>query len=166
MSDPADLTIKAAGEAMRTGELTSVDLTEAVLERARITESQLHAFLTLDQAGAKAGAVAAQRAADIVTRTGQPHVYVPLTSGRLPRSESCPVMENDEDNSKWQMISPELQSSCEVFGQNDAFWLRSWADDMQKDDSESYVWLLWRKYSCCTSTRGALLFTTGGAVCG
>ena len=114
----------------------------------------------------KAGAVAAQRAADIVTRTGQPHVYVPLTSGRLPRSESCPVMENDEDNSKWQMVSPKPQSSCEVFGQNDSLWLSSWAANKQEDDSESYVWLLWRKYSCCTSTRGTLLFTTGGAVCG
>ncbi len=52
MSDPADLTIAAAGAAMRRGELTAVALTEAVLERARISESQIHAFLTLDQEGA------------------------------------------------------------------------------------------------------------------
>ncbi len=62
MTDPADLTIAAAGAAMRAGELTSADLTEAVLERARITESHLHAFLTLDQDGAKAAAAAADAA--------------------------------------------------------------------------------------------------------
>ena len=62
MSDPADLTIKAAGDAIRAGDLTSVDLTEAVLERARITESHLHAFLTLDQEGAKKSAAAADAA--------------------------------------------------------------------------------------------------------
>ncbi|MCP3975597.1 MAG: Asp-tRNA(Asn)/Glu-tRNA(Gln) amidotransferase subunit GatA [bacterium] len=59
MSDPADLTISEAGAAMRAGALTSVDLTEAVLQRARVTESELHAFLTLDQAGAKSAAEAA-----------------------------------------------------------------------------------------------------------
>ena len=62
MSDPADLTIVEAGAKIRSGELTSVDLTEAVLERARISESHLHAFLTLDQEGAREKAVAADAA--------------------------------------------------------------------------------------------------------
>ena len=62
MSDPADLTITAAGAALRDGSLTSVDLTEAVLERARVTEAHLHAYLTLDQAGARRGAIAADKA--------------------------------------------------------------------------------------------------------
>ncbi|NND04584.1 MAG: Asp-tRNA(Asn)/Glu-tRNA(Gln) amidotransferase subunit GatA [Acidimicrobiia bacterium] len=59
MSDPADLTIAEAGAKIRSGGLTSVDLTEAVLERARISESHLHAFLTLDQVGAQERAAAA-----------------------------------------------------------------------------------------------------------
>ena len=62
MSDPADLTIKAAGVELRAGRLSSADLTEAVLERARISESHLHAYLTLDQAGAKEAAAAADAA--------------------------------------------------------------------------------------------------------
>ncbi len=62
MSDPADLTIRAAGDALRSGQLTSAELTEAVLERGRITEAHLHAFLTLDQEGAKEAAAAADAA--------------------------------------------------------------------------------------------------------
>ncbi len=59
MSDPADLTVAAAGAALRSGELSSVDLTDAVLRRAAITESHLHAYLTLDKEGARAAAAAA-----------------------------------------------------------------------------------------------------------
>ncbi len=62
MSDPADLTIAAAGAKLRSGELSSVDLTEAVLERARMSESHLHAYLTLDQTGAREKATAADAA--------------------------------------------------------------------------------------------------------
>jgi aspartyl-tRNA(Asn)/glutamyl-tRNA(Gln) amidotransferase subunit A len=62
MSDPADLTITEAGAALRAGSLTSVDLTEAVLERARVTEAHLHAYLTLDQDGARRAAEAADQA--------------------------------------------------------------------------------------------------------
>jgi aspartyl-tRNA(Asn)/glutamyl-tRNA(Gln) amidotransferase subunit A len=62
MSDPADLTITEAAAALRSGSLTSVDLTEAVLQRARVTEAHLHAYLTLDQTGAHAAAAAADKA--------------------------------------------------------------------------------------------------------
>jgi len=49
VTNPADLTVAAAGRALRSGDLTATDLTEAVLHRAAITESHLHAYLTLDQ---------------------------------------------------------------------------------------------------------------------
>ncbi len=62
MSDAADLTIAAAGQALRSGELTATELTEAVLRRAAVTESHLHAYLTLDQDGARAAAAAADAA--------------------------------------------------------------------------------------------------------
>ncbi len=62
MSDPADLTVAAAGRALRTGELSSAELTEAVLRRASVTEAHLHAYLTLDQEGARAAAAAADEA--------------------------------------------------------------------------------------------------------
>ncbi len=62
MSDPADLTIGAAGRALRSGELSAVELTEAALRRAAVTESHLHAYLALDQDGARAAAAAADAA--------------------------------------------------------------------------------------------------------
>jgi len=62
VSDPADLTIGAAAAAIRLGDLTSVELTEAVLRRARMTEAELHAYLTLDQEGALIAAAQADAA--------------------------------------------------------------------------------------------------------
>jgi aspartyl-tRNA(Asn)/glutamyl-tRNA(Gln) amidotransferase subunit A len=56
VSDPADLTIAAAGAALRSGALTSVGLLEAVRRRASMTEANLHAFLTLDPEGAAGSA--------------------------------------------------------------------------------------------------------------
>lgn len=61
MADAADLTIAAAGAAIRRGELSAVDLLEAVVRRASMTEAHLHAYLTLDQAGARAAAEQADR---------------------------------------------------------------------------------------------------------
>jgi aspartyl-tRNA(Asn)/glutamyl-tRNA(Gln) amidotransferase subunit A len=52
----SDLTIVEAGKRIRSGETTSVELLEAVLDRAHRTEAQLHAYLTLDREGAHAAA--------------------------------------------------------------------------------------------------------------
>ena len=52
MTDLADLTISEAGLGLRAGDFTSVDLLEAVMKRASMTEAQLHAYLTLDHEGA------------------------------------------------------------------------------------------------------------------
>lgn len=54
----ADLTIVEAGRRLEAGEITSVDLTEAVLERATMTEAQLHCYLTIDRDGALESAAA------------------------------------------------------------------------------------------------------------
>ncbi len=59
MTSPADLTIALAGAAIRAGDLSAVDLTEAVLERASMTEANVHAYLTLDAQGARDAARAA-----------------------------------------------------------------------------------------------------------
>ena len=56
MSSPADLTIGEAGSRIRSGELTAVDLVESVLDRASMTEADVHAYLTLDDEGARAAA--------------------------------------------------------------------------------------------------------------
>jgi aspartyl-tRNA(Asn)/glutamyl-tRNA(Gln) amidotransferase subunit A len=59
VTSPADMTIAGAGRAIRSGELSAVDLLEATLERAAMTEAELHAYLTLDHQGARERAEAA-----------------------------------------------------------------------------------------------------------
>jgi aspartyl-tRNA(Asn)/glutamyl-tRNA(Gln) amidotransferase subunit A len=54
-----DLTIVEAGQKLRSGEVTCVELLEAVLDVAHRTEAQLHAYLTIDRDGARAAAEAA-----------------------------------------------------------------------------------------------------------
>jgi aspartyl-tRNA(Asn)/glutamyl-tRNA(Gln) amidotransferase subunit A len=51
-----DLTIVAAGEGLRSGDFSAVDLLESVLDRAHRTEAQLHAYLTIDRDGARMAA--------------------------------------------------------------------------------------------------------------
>ena len=103
----------------------------------------------------KAAAVLAQRAGDITTRTGQPHVYLPLpTGGRRMVGNSMvwlppPLMERDASTGKWQMLAPLAQRSCEVFGANDSVLPVSWGDG-RTSGSGGYAFNLWRPYSCCS----------------
>lgn len=65
----------------------------------------------------KASALVAQRVADIITRSGQPHVYQVLQGqkqdGYWPPE---PVTENTgTENHKWQRLAPQLSQSCAVF---------------------------------------------------
>lgn len=89
----------------------------------------------------KASAVVAQRAIDIVTRTGQLHVYQPLISHSYhgywaPES----VTENTgTHNHKWQRLSPSTSSSCSTFPDN--------AQPIANDGG--YAWALWQPYKCC-----------------
>ncbi len=89
----------------------------------------------------KAAAVVAQRAGDIVTRVGQPHVYQPLRS--IPRDgywPAGPLVEGMASTGKWQELTPSLSSSCAVFPNN-----RTRVQAQRGD----YAWALWRPYSCC-----------------
>jgi integrating conjugative element protein (TIGR03756 family) len=90
----------------------------------------------------KAAAVVAERAGDIVTREGQPHVYQPLlaqpSDGYWPAG---PLIESDASTGKWQELAPELSMKCAVFPDGEA--LHSQAVD------GAYAWTLWRPYSCC-----------------
>ncbi|KPZ12434.1 hypothetical protein ALO41_200160 [Pseudomonas amygdali pv. ulmi] len=89
----------------------------------------------------KAAAVMAQRAADVVTRVGQVHVYMPIRS--LPQQgywPPGPVMEGDITTHKWQELAPTVSPTCAVFPQENF--------DLLSVDG-SYAWALWRPYSCC-----------------
>lgn len=89
----------------------------------------------------KSGVVIAQRAGDIVTRRGQPHVYQPLLAnakdGYWPAGE---LVETDAQTGKWQELTPTLSRTCAVFPHNDA------RVQAQRGD---YAWALWRPYACC-----------------
>ncbi|PMR75283.1 TIGR03756 family integrating conjugative element protein [Billgrantia endophytica] len=89
----------------------------------------------------KAAAVVAQRAGDIVTREGQPHVYQPLLAesrdGYWPAEA---LIESDASTGKWQELTPHLSSTCMTFPHDNP---RAQA---QRGD---YAWALWRPYECC-----------------
>ena len=90
---------------------------------------------------AKAAAVIAQRAINIVSQTRQiPHIY-----------KAYP-MSAHEKNPAWQMITPKSSSHCEAFGSADL----QWASDKNSEDGQ-YAWNYWRKYQCCKPGPGILL---------
>lgn len=110
----------------------------------------------------KAAAVTAQRAGDIVTRTGQPHVYTYLGSGTRTRSggklvwRPPPLLEGDPKTGVWQRLLPDT-GSCEVFGENDTLSATSWAEG-KVTETGNYAYTLWRPYTCC-QTAGSFLFS-------
>lgn len=107
----------------------------------------------------KAAAVMAQRAADIVTRAGQLHVYLPLTvSSRPGYWPPSPVLEGKPGNHTWQRLSPAMSSTCAIFPDHPA--TTDWAD--RYSENGSYAWALWRPYACCQRRGQTFLGSTGG----
>lgn len=112
---------------------------------------------------AKAAAVVAQRAGNIVTQNNQPHVYNPLDGNGYNRTWlPGELIENDPDSGVWQMLAPMQDDTCYVFGQNDVF-SQSWSTDRQSEDNR-YAWSLWRPYECCEA-QGSYLFTVPLRIC-
>lgn len=112
----------------------------------------------------KAGAVMAQRAADFVVRTGQPHVYLSISArakeqdGWWPPATAPagyqaedPIKEGDITTHKWQQLHPSVSNACTVFPTG------STATQSELGD---YAWALWRPYRCC-EPKGAFLFSVG-----
>ncbi|HCQ8422396.1 TPA: TIGR03756 family integrating conjugative element protein [Klebsiella oxytoca] len=106
----------------------------------------------------KAAATTAQRAADLVTRSGQIHVYTPMTGAASPGYwPPGPVTENTgTKNHKWQRLTPSLSSSCAVFPDvtDDADF------SSLTDEQAQYAWTLWRPYSCCQRRGQTFLYST------
>jgi len=116
--------------------------------------------MALQQEEPKAGAILAQRAGEIATRTGQPHVYLPLSWAQLSwglKYWNPPALEpNDESTGSWQMLEPTADTRCYGFGENDSLSLSSWSDG-RRDAGGDYQFNLWRPYTCCRR-RGHFLF--------
>lgn len=114
------------------GSMTSGDLWSSVYPRSGF----LH-----QSDDYKAAAVIAQRAGDVVTRSGQVHVYQSLIAqpqdGYWPAGD---LIEGDPTTGKWQELTPTLSQTCAVFPNS--------GPQVQAVDG-SYAWALWRPYSCC-----------------
>ena len=107
----------------------------------------------------KAAAVVAQRVGDIVTRSGEPHIYYGLDSGgsfigstdaggTQLTWEPPPLQEGDDKTGDWQMLAPTASAQCEAFGTNDLASISGWSGG-KLADSGDYAWTLWRPYTCC-----------------
>jgi len=100
----------------------------------------------------KASALVAQRVADIITRTGQPHVYQPLT-GQASEGYWPPgaVEENTRiRNHKWQRLAPQLSQSCAVFPDG----------DHPPAANANAAFALWQPYSCCQRRGQRFLYSS------
>lgn len=98
----------------------------------------------LQPSPAKAAAVAAYRACDIVI--GPKLAHVAYTLEPTPAYTSVPnhLHEREPNTGLWQMISPKVDNNCTLFGSSDPHW-----DAGRTDSSESFIWNLWRPYECC-----------------
>ncbi len=103
---------------------------------------------------AKAAAVIAQRVGDIVTRSGQPHVYTQIPTGGVVTQQGFRIWrppelrEGQGNTGRWQMLAPQATSSCEVFGGNDLNSSHSWGAG-RTSENRAYAFALWRPYRCC-----------------
>ncbi|MCX9158157.1 TIGR03756 family integrating conjugative element protein [Niveibacterium sp. 24ML] len=107
----------------------------------------------VQQHDVKNSALLAQRVGDIVTRSGQAHVYTAVGKNSTTTSNNKRVWlppeleERKGSTGMWQMQYPKV-GSCVVFGDNDAVNLSAFGDNKTSAES-GYVWALWRPYRCC-----------------
>lgn len=114
----------------------------------------------------KVGATVSQRAADIVTRQGEPRTYIYLSSATVAQRngqtvfDPPPALENLLIGGQWQMSAPFKGApsvACHVFGENDSGKPVGYGD-FSTSKTQSYAYTLWRPYACC-DTRGGFLFS-------
>ncbi|MDX3903955.1 TIGR03756 family integrating conjugative element protein [Pasteurella multocida] len=104
----------------------------------------------------KTSATIVQRVADIVSRYGQPHLYMPAArQGGAGEWYPGPVWEGQERTHKWQMLYPNTENTCSVFPEQG-----SQANFSSKiSEKGDYSWALWRPYSCCKRRGQTFLYS-------
>jgi len=105
---------------------------------------------------AKASAVLALRAANIITQIEQPHLYNPLSSDCGEHCRATIAKENSGDV-LFQMIYPETSDQCIKFGENDATAITPWGAKATLNGKGNYVWIMWRRYEGCIQSDGIYL---------
>jgi integrating conjugative element protein (TIGR03756 family) len=106
----------------------------------------------------KSAVVNARRTADIITRTGQPHVYWPAVWGS--RAGYWPP--GTENNPLWQQLNPKGSSGCTTLPDIDDTFSLIDPYRARVNQSTGYAWHLWRTYRCCERVGDVLIFHSGG----
>jgi integrating conjugative element protein (TIGR03756 family) len=100
---------------------------------------------------AKAAAVIAQRAGDLITSSNPViigHIYQSLSNRCGEECTASSVQENSRDT-QFQMIYPIEQNSCDYFGKKVEF-----GKEAEQKTKGAYVWVLWRHYKGCANGDG------------
>ncbi len=107
---------------------------------------------------AKAAAVIAQRAGNMITSTGllplSGHIYQPLSHQCGQECKASSVQENS-NKTEFQMIYPVVSDRCDYFGKT-----ADYGEDAETKTNGAYVWVLWRFYSGCRDGIGKFIGKT------
>ena len=114
---------------------------------------------TIQSDPAKAAALIAQRAGDIVTRTETHRITLPFESRGQAHWPPKSLFEGNAKTGSWQMVSPQEGKSCDVFGVNDFASAASWGGGRIATD-RTWIWNLWRPYKCCERAGQVFLRST------
>jgi len=114
-----------------------------------------HGFITA-QDPLKAAVLSAFRAAHVITRNVEPHLYYtigqPASDGYWPAG---PLDQDDKDTGIFQMLYPQKDTSCQKFPYSgDPAFSRRPSDG-------NYVWNFWKAYKCCKRQGQTLIYHTG-----
>jgi integrating conjugative element protein (TIGR03756 family) len=97
---------------------------------------------------AKAAAVIAQRAVNMLSLVVPLHIYNPLSNSCGQACSADSFHEND-DHTQFQRIYPDPETTCEVFGKT-----LNYGDGLYKDTNGAYTWIVWRHYHGCVQGDG------------
>lgn len=103
---------------------------------------------------AKAAAVIAQRAVNMLSLTVPLHIYKKLSNDCGSVCNADPFHENDE-HTQFQRIYPDPETSCSIFGKT-----LNYGDGLYKDTHGAYTWIVWRHYHGCVQGEGKYIGRT------
>jgi len=114
-----------------------------------------HGFMTA-QDPLKAAVLSAFRAAHVITRYAEPHLYYtigqPETDGYWPAE---PLDQDDSDTGMFQMLYPKKDSTCAQFPYS------ATPSISRRPTDGNYVWNFWKAYKCCKQQGQRLIYHTG-----
>jgi integrating conjugative element protein (TIGR03756 family) len=117
---------------------------------------------TIQHSEPKAAAVVAQRVGDIITRSGEPHIYDSILGNPIFIADEKftwspdSLVENSNEEGWWQPTAPDLENECLIFGENDTADKTGWGGGRVAEDG-NYTYTLWRPYTCCEIDDGVLI---------